>query len=90
MKLSGKVTSKVTRTETASWCKRAFMPMSARFREGRKWLRDTMTACFWCGHKFEDGEMMALACFGNKGNKVLCQSCADDLIGDGEEGDGRA
>jgi hypothetical protein len=40
-----------------------------------------MDCCYWCRHPFADGEMMALACFGGIGNKVLCQRCADDLIG---------
>jgi len=39
-----------------------------------------MDKCYWCGHPFENGEMMALACFEKKGNKVLCQGCAKKLL----------
>jgi len=37
-----------------------------------------MDKCFWCKQEFLDGEMMALAAT-EKGNKVLCQTCADKI-----------
>lgn len=52
---------------------------------GAKWraIRDTMSykanECFRCGHKFEDGESIALGAFKEVGNKVLCETCAKDL-----------
>lgn len=53
--------------------------MSQKFRDIRKHFRNAMNTCYWCKHPFEDGEMMALACFRRKGNKVLCQDCANLL-----------
>lgn len=65
----------------ATSCKLDFMEMSPRFRAIRGKMRNPMDKCHWCKHAFADGEMMALA-FTNKGNKVLCQSCAKQMIGD--------
>ena len=70
-----------TKTIVASWCRKDFLPMSQKMRDVRSRMRDKMDCCYWCRHPFADGEMMALACFGGIGNKVLCQRCADDLIG---------
>jgi hypothetical protein len=69
-----------TRTETADWCQREFLPMTPDFRRIRSSRRNPMDKCYWCGHPFDDGEMMALAAFVEKGNKTLCQSCADELL----------
>jgi hypothetical protein len=69
-----------TKTETATWCKKDFMEMSQTFRDVRTNSRNPMDKCFWCAHPFADGEMMALACFGSKGNKTLCRGCADELM----------
>jgi len=38
-----------------------------------------MDTCFWCGHEFVDGEMMALAQPKKGKNKALCQSCAGNM-----------
>lgn len=73
-----------SRTSTAVfkaiWVKMEFMPMSEMFRRVRAKARNKMTTCFKCRHAFEDGEMMALACFQGKGNKTLCQKCAGELL----------
>jgi len=69
-----------TRTETADWCKREFLPMSEGFRQSRARMRKVIDRCYWCEHVFIDGEMMALAHFAGKTNKVLCQSCAGELL----------
>lgn len=69
-----------TRTEAAYWCQREFLPMSEGFRKARSSLRNQIDKCYWCGHLFEDGEMMALAAFVEKGNKTLCQSCGSELL----------
>ena len=68
------------KTVVALWCRKDFMEMSQRFREIRAKSRNPLDSCFWCQHKFNDGEMMALACFEEKGNKVLCQECAAELL----------
>ena len=63
------------KTITLEWVKRDFMEMSPRYREIRSRTRNPMDSCFWCGHGFEDGEMMALGCIGKGGNKVFCHDC---------------
>lgn len=62
------------------WCNKNFLAMSPGYRAARAKCRSPMDSCFWCKHEFTDGEMMALACFVKKGNKVLCQDCADKLL----------
>jgi hypothetical protein len=64
-----------------NWCVRDFMLMSPEYRAARTRMNKPMDACFWCHHKFVDGEMMALAQPATGGNKVLCQTCAEMLIG---------
>jgi len=59
------------------WLKRDLMVMSPRYREIRAKVGGGMDACFVCGHAFADGEAFALACVEGRGNKTLCQSCAD-------------
>jgi hypothetical protein len=61
------------------WINREFMECSEQYREIRSRFRNKLTSCIKCGHRYEDGEMMALACFEKHGNKTLCQSCADSL-----------
>ena len=69
-----------TKTLTASWCRKAFIAMSPEYRAIRAKTSKPMDTCYWCRHKFADGEMMALAAVHGSGNKVLCQSCADELL----------
>lgn len=69
-----------TKTLTARWCRREFMVMGQTYRAARARAGSPMDACFWCEHKFVDGEMMALAAFDAPGNKVLCGKCADELL----------
>lgn len=68
-----------TQTIEFDWCKREFLAMSQVYRNSRRNMKP-LDSCFWCGHKFEDGEMMALAHPKRGGaNKVLCQQCADEM-----------
>ena len=60
--------------------KRDFMQMSPRYREIREKSRNPMCSCFWCGHKFADGEMMGLVIPEKGKNKVLCNSCFDNEL----------
>lgn len=78
MELSHTLPAKI-QVETALWCKTQYLEMSQQFRKIRTYATDKMDKCWWCGHVFADGEMMALACFENKGNKVLCRDCALQL-----------
>ena len=87
MKLSRKIPAR-TETQTALWCRKDFLEMSQRFRDIRSKSRNPMDKCFWCKHKFEDGEMMALAYFGSNDNKTLCQGCATELLDDPDTGEG--
>ena len=71
-----------TKQVMARWCKKEFMEMSPEFRRIRG-EKDRMLHCYLCNHKFEDGEMMALASFvGKGGNRTLCQKCASELLGE--------
>lgn len=82
MKLSKRVPAR-TKTVHFNWCKKDFTVMDQKYREIRKKhasKRSPMDACFWCGYKFMDGEMMALAQPKKGTNEVLCQSCADELL----------
>lgn len=79
MKLSKRVPAR-TKTLHAKWCKADFMEMDQEFRKIRSKSRNPMDKCHWCKHPFEDGEMMALACFQKGGNKTLCQKCAAELL----------
>lgn len=77
MKLSRSVPSH-NKVLSIEHLKRDFMPMSDSYREIRSRFRNPMTSCFWCGYKFVNGDMMALA-FCRGGNKVLCQSCCEKV-----------
>ena len=66
-------------TWTPEWIKQEYLPYGEKFRAARQGMRKQYNKCKACGHKFEDGEMMALAGFGKKGNQTLCQTCACDL-----------
>jgi hypothetical protein len=70
------------RTKTAEflWCKKDFMKMDKTWRDARARIHRPLNNCFWCDHEFLDGEMMALACCVGKGNKMLCQDCASELL----------
>lgn len=74
-----------TKTVTAIWCNKKYSKMSEQFRAIRARTRNPSDTCYWCRHPFENGEMVALACFEKKGNKVLCQDCADELLRGGPE-----
>ena len=68
-----------TKTLTATWCRQEWVRIDDTFRAIRE--RCDRTSCYWCKHKFENGEMMALAAFeGKVGNRTLCQDCAIELL----------
>jgi hypothetical protein len=68
------------KTLHARWCKADFLVMTPEYRAIRESMGGGMVSCYWCKHKFEYGEMMALACFEEAGNKTLCQKCAAELL----------
>ena len=83
MKLSRKIPER-TITLEALWLKRQFTTMSDRYRAIREKFRNKMMNCYWCKKAFENGDPISLACFKGKGNKVLCDDCADALGGEDE------
>jgi len=78
MKLSRRIPAR-TKTVYFNWCKKDFLMMDQEYRDIRAKCGNPMDACFWCGHKFKDGEMMALAQPKKGRNKILCQDCAGQL-----------
>ncbi len=52
--------------------------MGPKWRRSRGGMKNKLNSCFWCHHKFEDGEMMSLG-FSMKGNKMLCRTCVGAL-----------
>ena len=80
LKLS-RVVPAYVKTVEFIWCKKDWLEMSQQFRAIRKKSMNPMDTCFWCHHKFADGEMMALASPKKGRNKPLCQTCATVLLG---------
>lgn len=67
------------KTVAIRWLKKDFMVMSEAYRKARSGMSRKMNSCFWCRHKFVDGEMMALANIEGSGNKLLCDGCIQEL-----------
>ena len=85
MKLSKRIPARI-KTIKFNWCKKDWIEINDNYRAIRKKLREPMDACFWCGYKFVNGDMMALAQPEKGKNKVLCGACADELLsGDGKD-----
>lgn len=84
LQLSKRVPARI-KTVTATWCHKNFLEMTDQYRQIRAKFRRKMDKCFWCGHPFANGEIMALACFDEHGNDVVCQSCADKLLASNAE-----
>ena len=66
-------------TITASWCRREFARYTERWQEIRASVHRPLDNCYWCKRHFDLGEMMGMACFVGKGNKMLCRKCVDLL-----------
>ena len=70
-------------TVVFEWCKRDFLIMGPDFRAARRRVKKKFNKCDWCNHDFKDGDMMAIAspkAPTKSGNKMLCQSCATELL----------
>ena len=65
----------VFETVNLLWVKRDHIKMSQEYRDIRSRYSDPMDSCFWCGHKFKEGESMALASVENCGNRIICHAC---------------
>lgn len=83
LKLSRRIPAR-TKTLVATNIKKDFMKMSQEYRDIRSRLSKPMDTCYWCNHKFKDGEMMALIFIDRSGNKILCQSCATEMESNNE------
>ncbi|MBW2094185.1 MAG: hypothetical protein JRI80_04785 [Deltaproteobacteria bacterium] len=82
MKLSKYIPGR-TKTIQFNWCKKDWMEMTQKYRDIRAKIKRPKDKCFWCGHAFLDGEMMALAQPKKGRNELLCPSCADELLRSG-------
>ena len=77
MRLTKRIPAR-TKTLRIRWLRKDFCQNTPRFRAIRGTAADPMDACYWCKHKFDDGEMMALAAVEGGANKALCQQCAEE------------
>ncbi len=59
------------------WCHKNFMVNDEKYRAIRARFKNKLAKCFWCGHNFNDGEMMSLACPERGLNKMLCHKCVE-------------
>lgn len=59
------------------WIRRDFL-LYGEFKQAREKIgMKVQKGCWWCRDSFSDNDMLALACAEKKGNKIICQSCAD-------------
>lgn len=70
---------KKTQIYKPKWIKLKFTEYNSEYIRIRGTMKTKMNRCFCCNKGFELNDMIALACFENVGNKVLCQECAADL-----------
>jgi hypothetical protein len=75
------------KTAKAKWCKKDFTIFSEDYKRARQRLKRPMDTCWWCRHAFSLGDTIALACFNDSGNQVLCQMCANELETNGGQDD---
>jgi hypothetical protein len=80
IKISKTIPARKKRYEI-TWINHDFMEMSQRFRDVRKKHKNKGDKCWWCGHSFEDGEVMALVGVAKKLNQIVCQRCAKEIGG---------
>lgn len=82
MTLTKRIPSR-TLTIKAEWCKIDFAVMCPIWRSVRASARNKLDKCYWCKHKFADGEAMAMAKIkGIAKNQVFCQECGGKLVSD--------
>lgn len=65
-----KITYKITFAVPDTFC------FDEEFKRIRSRFKYKCTACFSCGHKFTDNEMIGSIAT-SKGNKVVCNKCAE-------------
>ena len=70
-----------TKTITVKWCAHEFATYDDTWRKIRGKSLSPMSICYWCKRSFDDGEVFALVCIEGRGNKVICEKCAESLEG---------
>jgi len=53
--------------------------------------KEKMDRCFRCNWPFQitgDGELVSVVAFKGRGNKLVCEDCANWILGDEQEGSG--
>ena len=68
-----------TKTLRIRQYKKDFTHMSESYRRIRGNMRNPGFNCYWCGHEFEMGEMIAIILPEKERNRVFCQSCAEQI-----------
>ncbi len=69
------------------WIKKDFTKISERFikvRAAQYENKNYIDLCFKCNKSFKLEETIALGCFKDEGNKVLCVDCAVFLLDESE------
>ena len=79
MKLSKRIPAR-TKTIKFLWCNREVM-LYGKYRKSRERMKLRIDkSCEWCNYKFNDDDMLALACPETGTNMILCQKCAEELM----------
>lgn len=76
MKSFTKITTKIY---NPIWIRCNFSVFTDEFKQIRSMFKYKCDTCIKCYHKFNIGESIALACFENIGNKVMCNECAKSI-----------
>lgn len=71
----------ITKTKTTNynikWSKSNFCVYDENFVRIRSKMRDKLSSCFRCNHKFKIGENIGVVGFEKHGNKCLCGDCSE-------------
>ena len=65
------------KTMELTWLKKEFVTVTPRILKIWKDTKQS-SCCYWCKHRFDVGEVVALAGVKNEVNRVLCQACAKE------------
>ncbi len=73
----------ITKTRTSTykflWVALDKFHYTKEFRKIRDRAKYKASSCFKCNHKFSDNEIMSLAAFVKKPNRMLCHDCAVEV-----------
>jgi hypothetical protein len=86
MKLSKIIPERVETIEFR-WIRKDWLT-AKQFNDSRAMVNLSLTThCYWCNHKFEDDEYMAIGGAKRQVNRIICQSCADEALKEGKAND---